>query len=301
LASKTAHEKRRAKYADIMRQRGTPLMITVAELEEVRVHCSRLYNRGMSYRQIADTAPYDMNETTVAKVINGWHETTIHRNTYEALKQTYYVPPTGWRTGRHMDSIGVRRRIQALVADGFGYNVIGPVMGISLQAVYQLATRDADTFASTYGYVVPVYEKLAGKDPAQYGATKLGISRARGAAARHGWTPSHTWDPDTIDDPDAFPEWTGACGTVTGYNLHRKEQVHVKVIVDRNGNDRMTVLCDACCRARVESKSDHAQRLQANRDRCIEMLGDNATVRHIAEELGMSTRTVLRIKKEQEA
>jgi uncharacterized protein YerC len=300
MGAKTPEERRKAKYADVMRQRGTPLMVKPEELAEARVHCTRLYKRGMSYRQIADTAPKHMNETTVAKVVNRWTE-TIHRDTYEALMQTYYVAPTGWRVGRKMDSTGVRRRMQALVADGFGYNVLGEIMGISLQAVFQLCTRDADTFASTYGYVVPVYEKLAGKDPTQYGATKLGVSRAKGTAARHDWAPSHTWDEDTIDNPDAFPEWTGECGTVTGYNLHRKERIYVLPSRDKNGNERLSVLCKACCDARIARKTELEIQQESNREKCRRMLEDGQTMRYIADVLGMSTRTVQRVKKEMES
>lgn len=296
MGVKSQEELRRQRFAHKMRERGTPLLVKPEELQRARVHVTRLYKRGMSYGQIAATAPYDMNETTVAKVVNHWTE-TIHRDTYNALMQTYYVAPQGWRTGRKMDPTGLRRRMQALVADGFGYNVIGGVMGISLQAVYQLATREAPAHASTYGYVVPVYEKLQGKDPAAYGATPLGISRARGTAARHGFAPSMCWDDDTIDDPDAFPEWTGACGTVTGYNLHRSERVHVKVSAGQSGKERLTVLCEACCDARVAAKAETTGRLAARRADVEEMIRDGKSDQFIAQEVGLSTRTIMRVRK----
>lgn len=300
MGTKTPEELRRQRFADKMRKLGTPLLVRPEELEQARVHATRLYNRGMSYAQIAATAPTDMNETTVAKVINKWTE-TIHRDTYNALMRTYYVAPQGWRTGRKMDPVGVRRRMQALVADGFGYNVLGGVMGISLQAVFQLCTREAPAHASTYGYVVPVYEKLEGKDPMAYGATKLGVSRALGTARRHEWAPSMCWDADTIDDPAAFPEWTGACGTVTGYNLHRSEQVHVKQMRDRNGKDRLTVLCEPCCAARVESKAQQQQRITERRESVIQWLAEGKSSQWIAAEVGLSTRTIERVKKEMQA
>lgn len=300
MGTKTPEELRRQRFADKMRKMGTPLLVLPEELERARVHVTRLYNRGMSYNQIAATAPNDMNETTVAKVVNRWTE-TIHRDTYNALMRTYYVAPQGWRTGRKMDPVGVRRRMQALVADGFGYNVLGGVMGISLQAVFQLCTREAPAHASTYGYVVPVFEKLEGKDPLAYGATKLGVSRAKGTARRHLWAPSVCWDADTIDNPDAFPEWTGACGTVTGYNLHRSEQVHVKSMVDKNGQTRLTVLCEPCCAARVTAKGEQAERLAERRETIVSMLREGKPAPFIAAEVGLSTRTIERVKKEMAA
>jgi hypothetical protein len=283
-----------------MREIGTPLMVTAAEYEEVHAHVKALNDRGMSCQGIADTCPTPMHDTTVAKVLHRWTN-KIHRDTYTALMLTTYAEPTGWRHGKRVDSTGVRRRMQALVADGFGYNVLGDFMGISLQAVYQLATRDAPTFASTYSYVVPVYEKLAGKDPRAYGATKLGVSRALGTARRHDWAPSHTWDSDTIDNPDAFPEWTGECGTVTGYNLHRKERIHVLPSVDKNGKERLSVLCKPCCHARIARKDEIEAQQSSNRDKCRQMLEDGQTMRYISDVLGMSTRTVQRVKKEMES
>lgn len=221
---KTPQELKRGKYADYMRAQGTPLMVKPEELEQARLHIARLYNRGMSFAQIGESCAQFMHETTIAKAYHGWTG-TIHRHTYELILTARYVPPTGLRTGRKMDATGVRRRMQALVADGFGYNIIGDVMGIRLQAVFQLATREAPAFASTYGYVVPVYEKLAGQDPFAYGATKLGVTRALRVAERHGWSPSHTWDADTIDDPCAAPEWTGRCGTVYGWRIHYRDGI----------------------------------------------------------------------------
>lgn len=297
MGANTPQERKRAKYADYMRALGTPLMVTPEEYEQARTHVKRLAARGMSCQGIADTANVWIHDTSVAKVLHGTNK-TMHRDTFNAIMSTTYDPPTGWRTGRRMDSTGVRRRMQALVADGFGYNVLGGVMGISLQAVYQLCTRQSPSFASTYGYVVPVYEKLEGKDPHAYGATKLGVSRARGVARRNDWAPSTCWDPDTIDDPDAFPEWTGACGTVTGYNLHRKERILVRTYTDKNGAERMNVLCEPCCEARMQAKSDYATRLQESRATAVEMLQDGKHPSTVAAEVGLSTRTIERVKKE---
>lgn len=291
MGAKTPEQRARAKRADYLRAHGRPLNVTEAELEEARIHCTRLYNRGMSYQGIAETAPAYVSSTTVAKVIKGWRE-TIHRDTYESLMQTYYVQPTGWRAGRHMDPTGLRRRMRGLVANGFGYTTLGPVLGVSPQAVFQLCVREVPVFASAYGVVVPVYEKLECGDPYEYGATPLGVSRAKGTAGRRGWVPTTCWDPDTIDDPAAFPEWTGACGTPEGYYLHLKDGVRVLIDEGPRKGLRRTVLCQPCVSARAEAEGITTV---TDTEGIIEALRGGGKYRDIADQCGVSTRTIQRV------
>jgi hypothetical protein len=299
MARKSAAELKRGKYADLMRAQGTPLMVLPEEFEQAQKVVTRLYNKGMAFSQIGESCKEFMHETTVAKIYNGTIG-TIHRDTYTNILTARYVPVTGHRCGRRMDPTGVRRRMQALVADGFGYNVIGDVMGIRLQAVYQLCTRESLAFASTLSYVVPVYEKLAGQDPYAYGATKLGVSRAKGVARRKGWAPSHCWDEDTIDDPQAAPEWTGQCGTVYGFRIHYR--------------DGILPVCGPCSKARTVARKWPAlaglmevaaapgvpgSTMSADTLASVQgALREGVGLHAIAADFGCSTRTVERIKRE---
>src|SRR5690606_40281199 len=45
----------------------------------------------------------------------------------------------------------------------------------------------------------------------------------------------------SIDDPDAFPEWTGACGTVHGRQVHMREKIP---------------MCDPCRKAHAERAAE---------------------------------------------
>lgn len=299
MGAKTPEERKRSKYAAMMRDRGTPLHITDEEHAQLVAHIMKLYRRGMSCQSILDSVPggTTIHDSAVSKITRG-QVGKCHRDTYNTLMRARFVQPTELKTGRRIDGTGHRRRIRALVADGWPLSLLGELTGVSTQAIFQQATAERDVHASTVANFVPWYEKLSCADPRDYGAGKLGVSRAKGNAARRNWAPSLCWDDDTIDDPDAFPEWTGACGTVTGYNLHRSERVHVNEARDKNGKLRMTVLCVACCDARVSAKSDQAARLAERRESIVSMLAEGKSPQFIAAEVGLSTRTIDRVRKE---
>ena len=300
MGARTPEARRRAKYADYMRAAGTPLHITDEEHAQLVAHIMKLYRRGMSCQAILDSVPggTDIHDSAVSKITRG-QVGKCHRDTYNTLMRAVYVQPTECKTGRRIDGTGHRRRLRGLVADGWTLGVIAELTGVSLQAVHQQCVSERDVHASTVANFLPWYEKLSCADPADYGVTKMGIARAKGNARRREWAPSLCWDDDTIDDPDAFPEWTGACGTVTGYNLHRSERVHVKVTADRStGRERLTVLCAPCCEARVAAKGEQAGRLAARRETIVSMLGEGKSDQFIANEVGLSTRTIMRVRKE---
>lgn len=221
-----AAEARRTKRAALMRQQGTPLQITASERAELREHLTALHRAGMSHRQIADSAPGYHRDTTVYKIVEGRTAST-HRDVYNDLMRARWVQPTGYRRGSRVHPCGVQRRLRALVYAGFSCSILGELLDVSCQAVYQLINADRLVAASTVTKIDELYGKLAEADPKDYGATNYGISRARNTALRRGWEPVGCWDPDTIDDPEAYPEWTGQCGSQAGYRIHRRENIPV--------------------------------------------------------------------------
>lgn len=209
------------KRADYMRTIGMPLNVSDEEMEEVAQLCDALHELGMSWKQIGRSTHPPVSDTVIMRVVQG-KATKMHRDVYRRLKRVQYVEPIEKWTGRPVDPTGMRRRLQALVARGFSYNVLGELLGTTPNAVQQLALRDTRTFASTLNTVATVYAKLQYADPMDYGGTVRTVHIAQGVAARRGFALPMCWDEDTIDDPEAFPEWTGACGTNEGYWLHKK-------------------------------------------------------------------------------
>ena len=222
---KTDAEKKRVKYADYMRAIGTPLHVNGAEREQLRQHLAKLRDAGMSYAQIAASAPGSRCEMSVARVLESRTDVT-HRDVYNDLMQAVYVKPVGQRTGIKIDATGTIRRMRALIADGFGCGVIAKHLDVSLQAVYQLTTGERQRIMSATALrVADVYDLLQFAEPEGFGGSKQGISKARGIGRRNGWATRSCWDSDTIDDPSAFPQWTGECGTWIGARIHRRENI----------------------------------------------------------------------------
>jgi hypothetical protein len=200
-----------------------------------------------------------------------------------------------------VDACGVQRRIGALVCKGYSYAFLAQQLGVGLAVFHRklVTDRRGKVRATFHREIVALHEKLINEDPEEMGVSAHGRRYTAKVAAKHGYVPDHCWDSDTIDDPDAFPEWTGACGTVTGYNLHRNERIFVEEVPLKAGGTRVRVLCAPCCEARQKRKSEYEQRRIEGREKALAWLAEGKAVTWIALELGVSTRTVERYKKEQ--
>lgn len=219
---------------------------------------------------------------------------SIHRDTEAAILGVQPVINPPKRGGGWVEPTGARRRLQALIAAGFPIKYLSEGMGwgVDPQPVHRFVTGKSGAKYvqhSTHLKAVALYDKLSECRPEDMGFTAYAISRARKAGEGHDWATPIAWDTDTIDDPDAFPEWTGECGSVSGYNLHRKHGIRMV------GN---SVRCAACCNARTAEKRATEDRLAARRGEAEQYLREGKAMRWIADELGMSTRTVQRVKRD---
>jgi hypothetical protein len=138
-------------------------------------------------------------------------------------------------------TVGIRRRLQALAAEGFNFSFLAKEMGkndrnhIRFIATGEIGTKSGYVSRGLALRVIDVYDRFAGRDPRDFvPRSKFSgvITYTRNIARRNGWAPSHCWDSDTIDDPAAIPEWTGRCGTDSGYKIHQREDIKP--------------VCDAC-------------------------------------------------------
>lgn len=139
--------------------------------------------------------------------------------------------------------VGIRRRLRALMALGYTTVHLERLLGRDNQQVSNWTLgRDAKKFFSVDNAlnVIEVYEKYSTTDPlTELGEPAFGVRYAQNRARKLGYAPPGCWDADTIDDPDAFPEWTGACGSMTGWRIHAREGIHP---------------CAACHEARREDR-----------------------------------------------
>lgn len=194
-----------------------------ADAEPVREHVRALQACSMGLRVIADRA--GINRKTLQAVLNGRPErgTPPQEKMRSAVAAAVLaVEPTleALAPSTLISPLGTRRRVQALVAVGWPQQYLAEHLGMQPGNFGQMLGRDQVLVRRALA-VRAMYEALWRTDPAEHGASTIGISRARKYAAERSWAPPAAWDDDRLDDPEAFPDWTGQCGTPQGHNAHR--------------------------------------------------------------------------------
>lgn len=102
---------------------------------------------------------------------------------------------------RTVPALGVKRRIQALMAMGFTSAHIARELDVPDNLVRHWYREGKTVYVATYEKVAALFERLE----ATVGPSQLSAARAR----KKGWPTSIAWDLETIDDPDAQPNLTG--------------------------------------------------------------------------------------------
>lgn len=222
-----ARQKKRAYWRAYLYRTGRPSLIDAGP---VREHITKLIDAGMSCQQIGEIA--GVHPSGVRNLWRGRlrkdqvRPQQVRRDTHDAILGVSYVEPDKY--GARVSTLGARRRIEALRADGFSIKLIGQIMGMPTTRVHHIASKANYIFASTHQQIADAYDRVGIKNPEDFGPVhKQGIANTKAYAVKHGYAPRHCWDPDTIDDPDAVAEWTGECGTANGYRLHSRRRVPV--------------------------------------------------------------------------
>lgn len=197
------------------------------DAEPVRQHITNLRACSMGLRTIAATA--GVNRKLLQSVTTGRPErgTGPQEKMRPAIAAAVLaVEPTldTLAAKTPIDATGTRRRLQALVAVGWPQQHLARDLGMTPGNFGTCLTRE-QVIVRTVRAVRVVYDRLWNVDPTEHGATPGGVTRARRHAAERGWPPVGAWDDDVIDDPAAFPDWTGHCGSVEGYEVHRNRRI----------------------------------------------------------------------------
>ena len=105
----------------------------------------------------------------------------------------------------HVDAAGTRRRIQALVWNGWSLTRLAYRLGYA-RPVLQHKMRSAHVSAASAAKVRALYDELWDQAPPEGTKDeKRAAGMARRYARERGWVPSLAWDDDKIDDPAAKP------------------------------------------------------------------------------------------------
>ncbi|MDY0829085.1 hypothetical protein SK224_08080 [Microbacterium sp. BG28] len=154
-----------------------------------------LLDSGMTQRHLSGLA--GLSEVTLKRLRSGdvpW----IYASTERAILGIKPVRSVG--AGRRVDATGARRRMQALMAIGYGSTELAVMLDMPKNAGPRIMRAEL-VVEETRVAVVALYERLAMKPPEDTWQTR----RIRGFAAKHGYAPPLAWDEETIDDPSAKP------------------------------------------------------------------------------------------------
>lgn len=201
-------ERRRQWQRDLRRRNreGQPALV---DARPVRDHLLALQAAGISVYAVARTAGID--EWTLRNFLPApsSKRPRKHRVT-PAIKQKILAVTADRAELGYVDGTGTRRRILALVADGWPMRRLADHMGLNPAYVGDLVRRTEKGHpirSATAAKVAQAYENLRTRRPARHGVKAHQIRRMRRLAAERKWPTVGYWATrmDAIDDPDFEP------------------------------------------------------------------------------------------------
>lgn len=184
---------------------------------------------GITQKVISDQS--GMSLATIEQHYVGHNQTgplvNCSRDTERAVLRLDFGP----EDRQYWMAAGIRRRLQALICEGYTTRWLAGEVGKTYQQVSAFirgftVNMETSRVERVFGdRVIETYEKYINVDPATLGHKLHAMSYAKTTAKRGGYAPAHCWDADTLDDPKAIAEWTGRCGTRDGWDIHVREDI----------------------------------------------------------------------------
>lgn len=204
---------------------SNPAKGPLIDAEPTRRHIRHLMAAGVSIARIAEHAGVGVATVSGLLYNRGPQRGRAEQIRQENAHRIHSVRAEHVVT-RYADPTGTRRRLQALMANGWPQLRLGPHFGIHPRYVTELL-RHPQVFGTTAVAVAAAYDRLWNQNPLQHGVSISAYKKIRGYARANAWAPPGAWDDDTIDNPQAHPEWTGHCGTDHGWWLHSTNDIPV--------------------------------------------------------------------------
>lgn len=170
----------------------------------VQHHINTLRQHGMTLTAIAHHA--GVPTATLKDILSRNPDHWVHGHTATRILNTPPTAPTEKPRANHIDSLGTRRRIQALVAYGYPLAHIATHLGRNTQPIWEISTGKYPTVTTTTAQLVAeLYDRLTATPPPP---PSPAANRARNQARRKGWAPPHMWDDGQLDHPEGQPSRT---------------------------------------------------------------------------------------------
>jgi len=140
---------------------------------------------------------------TISKVLNG-HRKSVTQTTAEALLGVRPAPP---KHNGYLPALGMQRRLQALVAEGWSVPYLADRLGINRRVLErELHGFRTKGYADTIRRVDALYRELSKQQAPLLpsGKGRWGRERYQQWARKQGWVPGAAWD--DIDSPRERPK-----------------------------------------------------------------------------------------------
>lgn len=207
----------RHRYLDKMRKLGTPVMIPVTDrmlrhlalvrpsknLKEISAEC------GITRFRLSKIA----NRET--RTIDRWDAARL----MAVLPKETYIPAENRR-------VGSMRILQGLTLAGYTSQTIAEGLGTTTHGcVKQYRQGKQIPGHEVYRSLVALAQKWEILSPADVGQDEAHTLRLRSYTQKRDYVPLSAWDYDTVSDPKAKADLTGRCGTVAGFEAHRRDGI----------------------------------------------------------------------------
>lgn len=169
----------------------------------VRAHLALLAAQGIGYRRVAELAGLTVESVRV-----------IVAGRRGATRRGQMPARVRWQTARGILSVpasvdslaivpatGARRRVQALICNGWSQNKLADRLGLS-QRQFGRVLRQDSIRATTHATICGLYEQLWNTlPPLDTEHDRAASERCRGYARALGWLPPLAWDDIDADEP----------------------------------------------------------------------------------------------------
>lgn len=232
-----AHKRR--KYITYLKTQG---VLPYISDEPVRAHIAKLRER-LTIEEIATRAGVP-DGTVQSHTPNGANASGEIRPENARAILSVRVGPGDLSPAERL--LGAQRMLQGLMRAGFNTQTTAEAMELrsafSPQRVNSLPNILQGSYtpgAEVYARLLRVAQKFETVNPMDLGQSQRSVNSVKYRGVR--FAPLSAWDYDTIHLPESLPDWTGECGSVQGYRIHKREKIPV---------------CEACRVASVEYEKE---------------------------------------------
>lgn len=179
------------------------------DAEPVRQHIRMLMSYGIGWQRVCKLA--GVSNGGVSRILYGDYSRgrgpckKVRTHTADRI-YTVKADIDNVADSAKVDGTGTRRRLRALVAQGWPQLQLAHRSGLEFHSINEHVNGTGDVLGSTVRSIRGVYNDLWNADPSAAGIHPRYIAQAKRIAAANSWAPPGAWDDEYIDSPAAQPD-----------------------------------------------------------------------------------------------